>query len=307
MSVQMMDRRGGARVRVRMLLAALTVAVLVLTGCEVDDSTFDIGPIDVTVAEQPDIAALVPADIRSRGELRIGTNPPYQPNEFKDRDGKIIGFDVDVMKAVSQVLGLRPVFVESEFDRIIPAIQAGTFDMGMSSFTDTLEREEVVDFVTYFNAGVQWAQRTGDEDIDPDDACGLRVAVQTTTYQDTDEVPAKSEACVAAGREPIVKVKYDTQDQAVTAVLLGQADAFSADSPVTAYAVKKADGELKPAGPQYDAAPYGYPVRKGAPLAVALQAAVQYVIDHGYFRTIAEHWGVQDGMIEDSVINGASE
>ena len=58
------------------------------------------------------------------------------------------------------------------------------------------------DFVTYFQAGTLWAQRPG-EPIDPDNACGLRVGVQSTTVEDTDEIPAKSAACVKAGARTV--------------------------------------------------------------------------------------------------------
>ena len=231
-------------------------------------------------------------------------NVPYAPNEFKDDSGQIVGFDVDVMRAVSQVFGVEPVFTEADFDKIIPAIQAGTFDMGMSSFTDTKEREETVDFTTYFSAGVQWAQRP-DNPIDPNNACGKRVAVQATTVEDTEEVPAKSAACVQAGQPPIEIVKFDRQDDATTALVLGNVDAMSADSPVTAYAIKQSGGKIEATGEVYDAAPYGWPVVKGSELAPALQAAVQHLIDDGTYATITENWGVQAGMIEKSEINGA--
>ncbi|MGB3697542.1 MAG: ABC transporter substrate-binding protein [Gordonia sp. (in: high G+C Gram-positive bacteria)] len=294
--------------RPRLLLAVVAVltAIPLLAGCVVDESALDTKPLKVKVAEQPEIAAMVPAAIRDTGRLRVGTNPPYQPNEFKDRNGNIIGFDVDLVDAIAGVLGLRAEYNEADFDKIIPALQAGSFDLGMSSFTDSLEREKEVDFVDYFSAGIQWAQKVG-RDIDPNNACGLRVGVQTTTVEDTDEVPAKSAACVKAGRDPIIKVKFDTQDQAVNAVLMGQVDAFSADSPVTAYAVKKTDGQLEEVGPTYDAAPYGLPVAKGSPLGPAVLAAVQYLIDNGQYEQIARHWGVEAGMIKRAEINGAKE
>ena len=283
--------------------------VVMVTGCTNDESALDVQPITVQVAEQPEIAALVPPKIAESGVLRIGTNPPYQPNEFKDPTGTIVGFDIDLMEAIAAVLGLTPRFYESAFDKIIPAIQAGTYDVGISSFTDTAEREEQVDFVTYYRAGIQWVQRAGD-DIDPDNACGLRVGVQSTTVEDTDEIPAKSAACVAAGKAPISKQKFDEQDQAVIALLLGKIDAFSADSPVSAYAVKKTakiGEDLELVGPIYDSAPYGIPLPKGSSIGPAMQQAMQYLIDNGYYRTIAVHWGVEAGMIEFSQINGATE
>ncbi|ORJ94612.1 ABC transporter substrate-binding protein [Prescottella equi] len=291
----------------RCVTAAVATSVLAFgaVGCVTNDEGLVPVLPDIDVQRVAAIADQLPPDVAASGELRIGTNPPYAPNEFKDESGAIVGFDVDLMEAVGAVLGLALDLKQTDFDKIIPAVQAGTLDLGMSSFTDTLEREKSVDFVTYYSAGVQWAQRAGD-DIDPDDACGLRVGVQTTTIEDIDEVPAKSAACVAAGKPPIRKIKYDSQDDVANALILGRVDALSADSPVTAYAIKRSDGRMVPAGGVYDASPYGWVVAKGSPLAPVLQQAVQYLIDGGQYQAIAEAWGVEAGMIDTSVVNGAT-
>lgn len=250
------------------------------------------------------IAALVPEPIRNSGTLIVGVNVPYSPNEYKDPAGNIVGYDVDLMNAVAGVLGLKAEYKEADFDKIIPAIQQGTYNVGMSSFTDSKEREQQVDFVTYYNAGVQWAQQKGGN-IDPNNACGKRVAVQSTTVEDTDEVPAKSKACTDAGKPAIEKVKFDSQDEATNALVLGKVDAMSADSPVTAWAIKRSNGKLEAAGGVFDSQPYGYPVQKGSSLTQALQQAVQHLIDNGQYKQIAENWGVEAGTIQKSVINGA--
>lgn len=293
--------------RIGLAVTALAVTALAMSGCSNEDSetgVADVTPTSVEVAKVSEIAAVLPAGIRDGGQLIVGVNVPYQPNEFKDKDGKIVGFDVDLMNAVVQVLGLRAEYKEADFDKIIPAIQQGTYHVGMSSFTDSKEREKQVDFVTYYSAGVQWAQRVGTS-IDPNNACGKRVAVQATTVEDTDEVPAKSKACEAAGKPAIEKIKFDSQDEAVNALIVGKVDAMSADSPVTAYAIKRSAGKLEPAGGVFDSAPYGYPVKKGSPLAEALRQAVQHLIDNGQYKAIAEHWGVAQGTIPNAVINGA--
>ncbi|WP_082694956.1 ABC transporter substrate-binding protein [Mycobacterium lehmannii] len=255
-------------------------------------------------AKVNEIANTVPEDIKSSGELIVGVNIPYKPNEFKDPSGKIVGFDVDLMNAIAATLGLTPEYREADFARIIPSIQGGTFDVGMSSFTDTKEREKSVDFVTYFNAGTLWAQRP-EAPIDPNNACGKKVAVQATTYQDTDELPAKSRACTDAGKPPIEIVRFDGQDAATNAVVLGQADAMSADSPVTSYAIKETNGKLEAAGEIFDSAPYGWPVQKGSALAQSLQKALEHLIETGTYKEIAANWGVESGMIDKPVINGA--
>jgi polar amino acid transport system substrate-binding protein len=237
--------------------------------------------------------------------LIVGVNVPYTPNEFKDPSGKIIGFDVDLMNAIASTLGLTPEYREADFAKIIPAIQGGTFNVGMSSFTDTKEREASVDFVTYFSAGSLWAKPKG-SDIGPDNACGKKVAVQATTTQEVDELPARSKACTDAGKPAIEILKFDGQDQATNAVVLGQADAMSADSPVTLYAIKQSNGKLEQAGETFDSAPYGWPVKKGSPLAASLQKALEHLIETGDYKTIASNWGVEAGMIDKPVINGAT-
>lgn len=261
-------------------------------------------PPTVSAAKVDEIANTVPEAIKSSGKLVIGVNIPYAPNEFKDPSGKIVGFDVDLMNAIAATLGLTPEYRESDFAKIIPSIQGGTYNVGMSSFTDTKEREETVDFVTYFNAGTMWAQRPGSQ-IDPNDACGKKVAVQATTTQEAEELPAKNQACVDAGKPPIEIVPFDGQDAATNAVVLGQVDAMSADSPVTSYAIKQSNGKLEPAGDIFDSAPYGWPVQKGSALAQSLQKALEHLIEEDTYREIAANWGVENGMIDKPVINGA--
>lgn len=299
MSVRTVLGRGALRA-----VCVVAGGALILTGCT--NNTEESGPAvpKVSVDKVDAIAATLPEKITQSGKLVVGVNVPYQPNEYKDADGKIVGFDVDLLDAVGSVLGVKVEYVESAFEKIIPAIQAGTYDVGMSSITDTKERQQQVDFTDYFKAGVQWAQQIG-KPVDPDNACGKKVAVQATTIEHTEEVPAKSEACVAAGKPAIDIKPFDEQSAATNALVLGQVDAMSADSPVTAYAIKKSDGKIEAAGSVFDSAPYGWAVPKNSPLAKALQSALNHLIKNGQYKTITENWGVQEGAITESVINGA--
>ena len=278
---------------------------LILSGCASGGEKSEPASPTAGSSEKVDeIANTVPEAIKSSGKLIVGVNIPYAPNEFKDPSGKIVGFDVDLVNAVAATLGLTPEYREADFAKIIPSIQGDTFNIGMSSFTDTKEREQTVDFVTYFSAGILWAQRPGTP-IDPNNACGKKVAVQATTTEETEELPAKSKACTDAGKPPIDILKFDGQDAATNAVVLGQADAMSADSPVTAYAIKQSNGKLEAAGEIADAAPYGWPVKKGSPLAQSLKQALEHLIESGKYKEIASNWGVEKVMIDKPVINGA--
>jgi ABC-type amino acid transport substrate-binding protein len=261
-------------------------------------------PSDGSGGVVPAIAATLPAEIRDSGRLTIGVNVPYAPNEFKNSAGDIVGFDVDLMNAVAKTLGLIPEYREFLFEDIIPTVQGGEINVGMSSFTDTLERQEQVDFVTYFEAGTLWAQRAG-SGVDPNAACGLRVGMTPGSTHETIEIPAKSDQCVAAGLPPVEAVTYARQDELTSALINGEIDAMSADSPVTGFAIKGSGGALEPAGEQFDTAPYGWPVQKDSALAESFRQALEHVMSSGEYNAIATKWGVEKGMIAKPVINGA--
>jgi len=124
--------------------------------------------------------------------------------------------------------------------------------------------------------------------------------------QETVEIPAKSDECVAAGLAPIEKVVYNRQDDVTAALIAGDIVAMSADSPVTGFAIKLSGGALVPAGDVFDAAPYGWPGAKGSPLAQSLLQALAHLISTGEYKTIATMWGVEKGMVAEPVLNGAS-
>jgi ABC-type amino acid transport substrate-binding protein/predicted Ser/Thr protein kinase len=261
-------------------------------------------PGEALMGAVPEIAGTVPPDIRTTGRLTIGVNVPYAPNEFLDAYGQLVGFDIDLMNAMTRTLGLQPDYRETAFESIMPSVSSGEFNIGMSSVTDTAARERTLDFVTYFRAGTLWAQKRGSS-VEPANACGLRVGVAYNTLQDTDELPRKSEDCVAAGEAPIQKVVFTEQDDVTAALIAGEVDAMSADSPVAGFAIKTSGGALEPAGEVFDSAPYGWPVAKGSGLAESLRRALEHLMQTGEYRTIATMWGVEKGMVDKPVINGA--
>lgn len=293
--------------RSRLFVAATAVVAagaLALSGCASNkENSGPTATVKNSVSQDTSLTSLVPAKIKTAKKLIVGVNVPYSPNEYL-QGSKVVGFDVDLMDATAKVLGLTTDYRQADFSKIVPAVSTGTYDIGMSSFTDTKEREKSVDFVTYFSAGILWGAPKG-KTVDPMNACGLTVAVQSTTTEEQDELPAKNKACKAAGKKPIKILPYENQDDAVNSVVLGKAAAFSADSPVTAYAIKQSTGKLEQAGKIMDAAPYGWPIAKGSTLVQAMQKALQSLIDNGTYLQICEKWGVQAGAVKTAAVNGA--
>lgn len=292
-----------------------TAAALVLAGCANNEDTEpgsapapsgSAASVDPNAVTKDDaLAGKVDPKISADGKLVVGTDPSYAPSEIKDASGKIVGFDVDLGTAIGKKLGLTAEFQESKFDSILPAL--GTrYEIGMSSFTDNPEREKVVDFVTYYRAGTQWASK--DAQFDPENACGKKVAVQTATVQDTDDLPARIKKCTSAGKPTISVQRYDDQTEATNAVVLGKAEAMLADSPVAAYAVKTVGSGLSLVGDVYDAAPYGIAIPKTAGTTKeAILGAVKALIADGTYKAILDKWGVGTGAITDPVVNGAAK
>jgi polar amino acid transport system substrate-binding protein len=297
--------------RVAAAAAAVTSTALVLTGCGggSDDSSgggsASTGTPLPSVSADEALAAKVPEDIKSGGVLSVGSDTTYAPNEFLAEDGEtIIGFDVDLFTLVAQKLGLEAEFETAPFDSIIAGVGSGRYEAGVSSFTINSERLQQANMISYYSAGTQWSTKKGNpDDVDPDNACGLQIAVQKATVQ-VEDITARSEACEAAGKEPITIDQYEGQDEATAAVVSGKDVAGLADSPIMAYAVSQTNGQLELLGDIYDAAPYGYVVAKDqTEFAQAIADAVKSLIDDGSYQTVLEKWGVEDGAIDDPTVN----
>ncbi|QIM18499.1 ABC transporter substrate-binding protein [Leucobacter coleopterorum] len=244
--------------------------------------------------------------IQKSGVLHVGTITDYPPNEFKTDDGKPTGWAVELVEAIAKKLDLKVEYELLLFDNILPRIEGGAIDLGVGSFTDTQEREKVVDFVNYYSAGTLWAAPK-DSKVDPDNACGLRVAVMTGATQLLTELPERSEKCEAEGKKPIEILPYTGQPEVTNAVLMGAADAFSADSPVTIDAISALDGKIAIVGEMFDTAPYGFPVPRDSELAEPVRAALQELIDDGSYNKLLKKYNSESGAVTKATINAAKE
>lgn len=298
-------------------LAALAAAVLVTAGCASSSSSSaaqSSAPASASSASaagsgvDPQVAALIPADIKSKGSVSVAVDATYPPDEMVAADGKtIIGMDADLAAALATVMGVKWNLAKTSFDSIIPGLQSGKYDVGLSSFTDNKEREKVVDFVTYFKAGVGFYTKTGSSKTftDPASLCGATVAVEKGTIEQ-DEATAQAAKC-PAGKKLTVSV-FGDQNAANLAVSSGRADVGFADSQVAGYIVKQSDGQFQLSGQAFEVAPYGIAFPKNGGMVKATQAAVKALITDGTYGKILAKWGLTDGAITASevTINGAT-
>lgn len=289
------------------LAVSLTATSLALAACGSNSlaSNAPTASGTVTATADPSVVALVPPAIKAKGTLNVGSDASYAPDEFLASDGTtVVGFDVDLFKAVAATMGLKANFQNASFGTIIAGVSSAKYDVGVSSFTINSAREKQALMISYFSSGTQWATTAGNpKSVNPDAACGLHIAVQSNTVEVPD-IQARSTACTKAGKPAITIDQYDRQDRATAAVVAGKDDAMLADSPITAYAVKQSKGKLETLGAIYAAAPYGFVVPKGSQqLAHAIQAALKVLAANGVYKKALEDWGVGQGAVTSFDIN----
>ncbi|MGN6429390.1 MAG: ABC transporter substrate-binding protein [Gaiellaceae bacterium] len=297
-------------------LVAVALAVALVAGCggrgkkSASTTTEAATTTSATPTVDRKVAALVPAAVKSKGTLTVASFAHYAPNEFFGSDGKTIqGMDPDLAKALAGLMGLKVRVVNAPFSTIIPGVSSGKYDLGMSSITDTKQRQKSVDFVTYFKAGTSfYTNTTGGQVIHGAlaDLCGNSVAVARGTTQQRDAT-AQSASC-KAGRKPGVKVfVYPNLTAASLGVSRGRGRIGMADSPVAAYlVVKSASGHFKLTGTPYNVAPYGIAIPKGNGMAKPILAGLKVLMADRSYDTILTRWYVLSGGIKNPRINGAT-
>ena len=298
-------------------VAALCVAALAACGSSSSSSsTTSTSAATSTTSSAPAAGAnaavvkLVPSAIKSKGTITVAADASYAPNEFIGSDGHtVVGMDADLSNALAAVMGLKANIVNATFDTIIPGLSGGKYDMGASSFTDTLARQKVVNFVDYFDAGTSFFTKAsgGTSVTGLADLCGKTVSVESGTTEEMD-AQGQSKKCTSAGKPKVTVLVFPTQTAANLALSSGRAEISMADSPVAAYQVKQSHGALKLVGPTYGTAPYGLALPKASGLAPAVLAALKVLEKNGTYMSILTKWGIQSGALPayEMKINGAT-
>jgi polar amino acid transport system substrate-binding protein len=290
----------------RHLVIALAASLLVFgSGCRVEERAGAEKP-----ASTPFDSVLhdaLPADVRASGTLRVATDASYAPASSFAADGRtIVGFEPDLGAALGRVLGIDLQFSQRKFSGLLADVADGRADLVMSAMTDTPERQRKVDFINYFSAGtailVQRGNPIGITDLAR--LCGQTVAVEDGTTQ----VDLLSRTQTHCGKHPIVVKTYDTNADALVQLRTGRAAAVLTDYPPAAHLTSDpatgARFQLASTS-QYEPGLYGIGLARGRPqLRNALKAALDRLIRSGEYSRILKQWGVEDGALKQSSVNG---
>jgi polar amino acid transport system substrate-binding protein len=289
--------------RVIAVLFVASVGIVALAGCGTPKVASS--PQNTTAPLDTKIAGSVP-DRYTGQPLVIATDASLAPMEFvAGKRQSIVGADIDMVNALASTMGLKVIIRNVDFNKIVSGVNSGTYDLGVSSITDTRARETKVDFVTYFQAGSSFYVRRGAAKVvQPADLCGKRVAVQQGTILEALAIKQKP-LCDKA--EPLSIVGFLQQTQATQAVISGKADVTLSDTPIASWAVRNSKGKLVLSGDPFSVAPYGIAVAKGSGLTEPLQKAVNKIIANGVYDNILLKWDLQAGSIGKSIINGAQK
>lgn len=252
-------------------------------------------------------SAGLPDGVKSKGFFIVASDATYPPMESLAADGHtVVGFDADLANAIAAKLGISAHVMNANFDGILPGLQSGKYDLGMSAITDLKAREATFDFVTYFKAGTAFFTKTqgGATVTDLAGLCGVSVALEKGTLQ-VDDTSKQSKRCTSAGKPAVKQLIFPDQNGVNLALSSGRAQVAMADSPVAAYLVKRSGGQFKLTGSIYGTAPYGIAVAKDSGLAKPLLSAMKAVVSDGTYAGLLKKWGLQSASIGSPAINAA--
>ena len=253
---------------------------------------------------QPDLVRRLPAEMAASKTFTLAVALGSPPDDFRNEKGEIAGWEIDIMRAATQALGLRLELRPTTFDTLIPGLQAKRFDGAVGQMGVTVVREKVLDMIGTLVGNELFAALTESPiKVDGlDDLCGLSVA---TTRGSREMVFAEEHQpkCAAAGKKPINALAFNDGNGAADALMSRRADLFWLGSTTVGYFVAQSKGRAKVVGSYTDRGYIGIGLPKGSEMALPLQAAIQHLIADGTYRKIVAKWGVEDGAVTQAALN----
>lgn len=218
-------------------------------------------------------------DDAAKTKLAVATSPDFPPFESLE-GGEVVGIEVDILNKVAEKMGMELDIQQMDFDSVIPGVQAGKFDVGMSGITVTDKRKENVDFSSVYFMAAQAIVVTADSGITGKaDLEGKKVSVQTGTTAE--------EYCMGNGYEVLA---FTANNDAAAALTAGKVDAWVVDNEV-ALAMAPELG-LTVLDEAMTSEPYAFAFQKGSDLIAPFNEALDALLSDGTVEQIFQQYGV---------------
>jgi len=255
--------------------------------------------------KQDSPAAAAGASASSARVYSVGTDAAYAPFESQNEKGEIVGFDIDVVRAVAAKAGFEVKFINTPWEGIFNALKQGDRDLLVSSITITDERRQSMDFsAPYFDAHQLIAVKGDSKVTRFEDLKSLRVGVQTGTTGD--EAISKLQ-----GKNSTSIKRFESTPLALKELEAGGIDAVVADNGVVInYVANNAATRFRTVNdPAFVPEQYGIAVRKGNAelLAKVNQGLAAIRADGSYDRIYAKYLGLASPAGASAAASAASK
>lgn len=256
-----------------------------------------------TVTADASLNALLPANIKSAGQIKVASDIPYMPWEgFVGTTTQVTGYDYDLGQAIAARLGVKAVFAQTPFDSAILAIKGGKDDMIMSDMYDNATRQaEGVSFVDYaYDTTAILVQKGNPQGITTAESlAGKTVGCESGTTQQA-FLQQLNKQLAAAGKSQITIKAFPNQPAALLQVKSGGVVGDVTDRSTAEYNAQTTNNGNTFEVVTDPAAPNGYfPTLVGAAIAstntqliTAVQKSLQSLIDDGTYAQISKKWNI---------------